>query len=62
MKRVDPADAETVREFRERQATTFRHARLWIALTAIGFVGVFAFNKRLDDFRLFLFFCAPSSE
>jgi hypothetical protein len=53
---MGPSDVGTVREFQRRRATTFRHSKFWIAMAAIGFVGVFAFNKRLDDFLVFLFF------
>ena len=53
---MGPSDAETVREFQRRRATTFSRSKLWITLAASGFVGAFAFNKRLDDFLVFLFF------
>ena len=53
---MEPSGQETIREFQERRAYTFRRCRLWLAMTIIGFAGTFAFNKRLDDGIVFLFF------
>lgn len=56
---MEQSDAEIAREFQRRRAKTFGLAKIWVALAAGGFVGVFALNRRVDDFIVLLFFlCA----